>query len=333
MSGSRHTPEIDGGKSMISMLLRHACAPVVVLVILIGMACAPSEPPESYTEAQIPVTAPTPDELRAATYEGIFDYPVTLIDGRYEGEPFVEGGASAPAAGFVEDFLLTGDLDGDGRNEAVVLLWENSGGSGTRSYLAAMGRSQGGIENLGTILIGDRVQVRSASLVGDAIELELVEAGPEDAACCPTQKTTKTWGLGPEGLMMTASEVTGTLSLADLQGPEWVLTKFEMNEPVPEGVGITFMFDGDRVTGSGGCNRYFGAVTGDVPGELAFGPMGSTQMACPDPAGALEHRYLTTLGNTTRYQFLAGNLVLTGTTGEQTMTLIFTPREPGISGS
>lgn len=305
-------------------------------MIGVGVACAPSGPsdaPENGTSVRIPVTALTLDELRSATYEGIFDYPATLIDGRYEGEPFVEGGVSAPAAGLVEDFLLTGDLDGDGREEAVVLLWESSGGSGTRDYLAAMGRGDGGIENLGTILIGDRVQVRSASLVGDAIELELVEAGPEDAACCPTQKTTRTWGLGPEGLTMTASEVTGTLSLADLQGPEWVLRELGMNEPVPEGVEITFMFDGDKVTGSGGCNRYFGAVTGDVPGEVAFGPMGSTQMACPDPAGALEHRYLTTLGNTTRYQFLAGNLVLTGTTGEQTMTLIFTPREPGMSGS
>ena len=305
-------------------------------MIGVGVACAPSGPsdaPENGTSVRIPVTALTLDELRSATYEGIFDYPATLIDGRYEGEPFVEGGVSAPAAGLMEDFLLTGDLDGDGREEAVVLLWENSGGSGTRDYLAAMGRGDGGIENLGTILIGDRVQVRSASLVGDAIELELVEAGPEDAACCPTQKTTRTWGLGPEGLTMIASEVTGTLSLADLQGPEWVLRELGMNEPVPEGVEITFMFDGDKVTGSGGCNRYFGAVTGDVPGEVAFGPMGSTQMACPDPAGALEHRYLTTLGNTTRYQFLAGNLVLTGTTGEQTMTLIFTPREPGMSGS
>jgi hypothetical protein len=71
---------------------------VVFLGVLAGVACAPSDPSASDTGAQIPVTAATLGELRAATYEGIFDYPVTLIDGCYEGEPFVEGGASATAA-------------------------------------------------------------------------------------------------------------------------------------------------------------------------------------------------------------------------------------------
>jgi hypothetical protein len=72
--------------------------PVVFLAVLAGVAWAPSDPSASDTGAQIPVTAATLGELRAATYEGIFDYPVTLIDGCYEGEPFVEGGASATAA-------------------------------------------------------------------------------------------------------------------------------------------------------------------------------------------------------------------------------------------
>jgi hypothetical protein len=71
---------------------------VVFLGVLAGVAWAPSDPSASDTGAQIPVTAATLGELRAATYEGIFDYPVTLIDGCYEGEPFVEGGASATAA-------------------------------------------------------------------------------------------------------------------------------------------------------------------------------------------------------------------------------------------
>ena len=83
-----------------------------------------------------------------------------------------------PSAGLVEHFVLTGDLNGDGRDEAVVLLWENSGGSGTRTYLAAMGRGDGAIVNLGTVLIGDRVQVKTGFIVDGLITLDLIQAGP-----------------------------------------------------------------------------------------------------------------------------------------------------------
>ena len=46
-----------------------------------------------------------------ATYSGIYEHTITLRDGRWEGEPFIKGGASRPAVGLVEDFSLTGDLD------------------------------------------------------------------------------------------------------------------------------------------------------------------------------------------------------------------------------
>ncbi len=126
--------KMRGVESMEYFLFPCSRGLLIFLLVMIEVACAPSGPadaPEDDSSVGIPVTAPTLDELSSATYEGLFDYPVTLTDGRYEGEPFVEGGASAPAAGLVEDFLLTCDLDGDGREEAVVLLWESSGGSGT----------------------------------------------------------------------------------------------------------------------------------------------------------------------------------------------------------
>ena len=139
--------------------------------------------------------APTALELAHATYSGIMSEPVTLADGRWEGEPFVEGGASHPTVGLIDHFMLAGDLDGDGLDEAVTLLWESSGGSGNRLYLTVMGRRNGDIENLGTTLIGDRVQIRSGAIDDGRVTLDVIRAGSEDAACCPTEKALVTWAL------------------------------------------------------------------------------------------------------------------------------------------
>ena len=79
-----------------------------------------------------PAGAPTIEELTNTTFFGVFDRPVTLDDGRWEGEPFAEDGASRPSVGLIAHFQLTDDLDGDGKKEAAVLLRASSGGSGTR---------------------------------------------------------------------------------------------------------------------------------------------------------------------------------------------------------
>ena len=122
-------------------------------------------------ETTVQLEAPTLDELGNASYAGIYDEPVQLVDGRYEGEPFVEGGASRPTAGVAPELRLVGDLDGNGVDEAVVLLWTNSGGSGTFNYVAVAGRRGDDVVNLGTAPLGDRVQVRAARVVEGTVEL------------------------------------------------------------------------------------------------------------------------------------------------------------------
>ncbi len=267
--------------------------------------------------------APTLEELANATYAGVFDEPVTLVDGRWEGAPYVDGGASRPSAGLVENFSLTGDLNGDGRDEAVVLVWESSGGSGTRSHLAAMGRVDGATANLGTALIGDRIQVKAAVIVDGLITLDLIQAGPGEAACCPTQKALVAWQLEDGGLVRTATAVTGTLSLDDVRGPDWVLAAIDWDNPVTRNPQVRIRFEGDRVDGSGGCNSYFGTVTSEAPGKLGFSAMGTTMMACPEPVMDLERRYLRTLAGGASYSFVAGRLVIGCETAEGLVSLIF----------
>jgi len=285
----------------------------------------------AYTLAS-PVAAavPTTEQLANMTYTGLFEKPITLKNGRWEGETFVAGGASRPAVGLVEDFILTGDVDGDENDEAVVLLWETSGGSGTFDYIAVVGMRDDAPYNLGSALIGERVQVRAGRIIGNRIELDVIEAGPEDAACCPAQKATRSLSVDATGVHVNATKITGRQSLADLDQTQWIMKRFSAEPPRAPQPEITLAFDGERISGSSGCNRYFARVkeTGELPGDLKVSDVGGTRMACPEEIMALENGYLDALGNVIRYSFVAGKLALTWRKDDILGTLFFVPSQP-----
>ena len=266
---------------------------------------------------------PRIEEISEGTFGGIGDQEVTLDEGRWEGEPYTPEGASRSTVGLVDHFALEGDMDGDGIDETAVLLWESSGGSGTRSYLAVTGRAGRKIENLGTALIGDRTQVIAGWIAENLVTLDLVRAGPTDAACCPSERAVVSWSLTAEGLTRFSEQVTGTLSLLDLEGPEWMLAELGRGNPIPDDVAITLQFQGDRVAGTGGCNRYFGSVESLAPGNLDFSGMGTTQMACPELAMGVERQFLTTLAGATGYGFFAGRLLIHCDTDDGPAALLF----------
>ena len=66
-------------------------------------------------------------------------------------------------------------------------------------------------------------------------------------------------------------------------------------EPVANGVEITLELDeAAAFAGRGGCNRYFGTA-GITAERIAFGQVGATRMACPEPAMSEEQRYFQAL--------------------------------------
>ena len=136
---------------------------------------------------------PTMDDIRNATVVGLFDDPVTLHDGSWEGEPYVVGGATRPTAGIIYKISVAGDLDGDCAAETVAFLWSATGGSGTRNNLAVFAQSRAGVSNRSTVLIGDRVKPRDARIVAGRLEVDVLEHGPDDAMCCPSVEATRVW--------------------------------------------------------------------------------------------------------------------------------------------
>ena len=258
-------------------------------------------------------SAPALEELRNATYRGVAeaDTPFTLAGGKWEGQPFAPGAASRPSVTLVRDFRLAGDVDGDGTEEAVVLLAANAGGTGEMSYVAVVGRSGGKLTNISTAPVGDRVQVRSAKIDGRRIALDVVQGGVDDAACCPRDLVTRTWMLEGGALKEGAPTRTGRLSIETIAGAEWVLKWWTWDEAAPATPEVTLRLDGGRFTGSAGCNNYFAPVqSGGAPGDITVGPAGATRRMCPELEMTIESRFLRQLGGVAQLRFVAAQLAL-----------------------
>jgi putative lipoprotein len=83
-----------------------------------------------------------------------------------------------------------------------------------------------------------------------------------------------------------------------------------MGRPVIDSAASTITFEADgRVSGRGGCNRYFGPST--IAGEqLSFGAMGATKMACAQALMDQETRFFQALGSAERWTIGADGLLL-----------------------
>jgi heat shock protein HslJ len=275
-------------------------------------------------EVAAPRPAPSWEALAGATYTGIEDQgPITLNAGKWQGQPLMEGSASVPALWLSEGFHRTGDLDQDGADEALVHLAYSSGGTGNFGYLAVMGREDGEVVQKAIGMVGDRVQIRATRIDGGAVVLDVLQAGPDDGLCCPRQLATRTFGIRSDKLVETDTEITGAASLAMLDGTDWVLRKLDgqAGEALPGQA--TLAFASGKVLGSTGCNRFQGTVSeGESATSVVVGPLMTTRMACPEPLMTQEHAFLEQLGQAQVFQFLFGDLVLSGANG----ALVFSPQ-------
>ncbi len=64
------------------------------------------------------------------------------------------------------------------------------------------------------------------------------------------------------------------------------------------------------VSGSGGCNRFSGGYEFAERPSLSFRPLASTMMACSEPLGSQESRFLDALANTNGYRISGSELSL-----------------------
>ena len=103
-----------------------------------------------------------------------------------------------------------------------------------------------------------------------------------------------------------------------IHGKKWILQSFIDNgesitlHPDSE---ITIKFDPDEVTGSGGCNRYFGSYKTTNTNKIFIGPLASTEMACPDIMEQ-ETKYLSAIYKINIIQITDNKLELSSNDGK-----------------
>ncbi len=83
-------------------------------------------------------------------------------------------------------------------------------------------------------------------------------------------------------------------------GPEWTVTTVA-GQAVADNLSVTIQFEGERVFGRSGCNRYMGGY--QLSGEgLSFGQIAGTLMACmTDNAMQVEQNFLQALKSVRRF--------------------------------
>ncbi len=263
------------------------------------------------------VPPPSGEELNNLAYRGITDRPIQLKDGVCDGAPATTAGTPQPHVQLLQGSRVTGDLNADRVDDAAVLLAASTAGGGETLYVAVVlgDDDEADIRNVATQPLGSRIKVRTLRIDQGKLVLDLVKAGPGDAACCPSLKVRTSYRLQDEALVENGREEQGRLSVADLPGTTWNLVRLG-SRPLPSGVAVTIEFEGDQIMGNAGCNRYFAGIKGNGPYDLSIGPPGATRRACPEPAMAVESAYLQALQKVTQFSFLGGRLVLSYPMGD-----------------
>ncbi|WP_165394717.1 META domain-containing protein [Methanofollis fontis] len=125
---------------------------------------------------------------------------------------------------------------------------------------------------------------------------------------------------------------------APLRGTAWTLSAYNDEKggmlSLLAGTEITAVFEsGGQMSGSAGCNDYFASYEADA-GSLRIGPVGTTRMACADPAGVMDQEtaYLGLLPEVSAYAITGDVLALSDGAGRTLLEYRVIPAVP-LSGT
>ncbi len=261
----------------------------------------------------------TPEALENGVYQSEWpeDGVAQLTDGEYR-KSIVEGSATELIIRLTD--IAFGDLDGDGVQDAAVILVTDPGGSGTFYDLAAVLNRNGKPEHVATVFLGDRAEIRAFSIETGQVIIEMVTHGPDDPMCCPTQIVRNIYALEGDTLVEMASEVIGSVEEtseaeipAELLGTVWQWSSLVETEPaaqsvVPHPENYTLVFQPDGALDiQADCNEVRGSYIQEGNAlTIELGP--STMAYCGEQSS--DQQYLDLLGRVSSYTVENERLVL-----------------------
>jgi len=119
---------------------------------------------------------------RNATYT-VDGRQIPLHNGRSEAQ--VSPGFAAKAVTAVYGEPAFGDLDGDGDEDAVLLIVHDPGGSGTFYYIAASISENGRYRGTEAVLLGDRISPRRIEIQNGVVVVEYADRRPDEPMAAP----------------------------------------------------------------------------------------------------------------------------------------------------
>jgi hypothetical protein len=135
-------------------------------------------------EEGLGLAAPSLEDLETATYRLNYgDDPFASIEnGEFRSS---DGWASV----LMHEKYAFGDLNGDGVDDAAVILVSSGGGSGSFYDLCTVTDRNSDPINSGFKHLGDRKIINEISISEGQINLDIVIHGPNDPMCCPMLDT------------------------------------------------------------------------------------------------------------------------------------------------
>jgi heat shock protein HslJ len=128
-------------------------------------------------------------------------------------------------------------------------------------------------------------------------------------------------------VLVTILSACGGSSSSDavsIEGTKWELIYYRKST-VAEGIVITAAFEDGQITGSAGCNSYFGSY--EIDGnKISIDQLANTEMFCMDPEGVMdfETMYLDWLRDAQTISISDGQVMIFRSDGE---ALTFIPQE------
>ena len=199
----------------------------------------PTKAPPTPTAVPTPTTVPlTLDGLKNAEYtvEGPASGKAKLVNGVYE-EPIAK--SSAKVVVTLQSVTGSGDLDGNGVQDAIVVLTVQGSGTGTFYYLFAVLNKNGTPAPIASVKLGDRIKLNALAIQNGEISVDMVTQGPKDSMAKPTLAVIRKYKLLGTQLVSTTPETpTPTAQptkAAPASTPKPSATATQVKPPMPSG--------------------------------------------------------------------------------------------------
>lgn len=165
---------------------------------------------------------------------------VKLKNGLAE-KPAAPGSASRITTQIVGDPVI-GDLDGDGDEDAVVWLLQQTGGTGSFFYIGAALSKPGGFQGTTAVFVGDRIEPRTLSITHRLVSAQYRDREPDaPMAASPNKEATMYLIASPAGL---AAVERASHKTAVLHG--WLVVDHAVMTFTPCGTDNPLRLSGDR---------------------------------------------------------------------------------------